>query len=487
MNRKWDLSYDGRISYSDSRTTSTNQSIISKISSGLVSASNNALVDQKGNNYSLTQGLNLKYKIDSLGSSWTTDLSFTASPNGTTQNYNTIFFLPQRVPFTGDARLENQLHLTVAQSNLVQKIGRDITLEAGLKTSAVNFSNFTDYYYRSGTDRVKDRFRTGSYHYQENINAFYLQGAKNFKGVVLKMGTRVENTAMVGHQLSPRDTSFTLHRTDWFPYIYLSRTLLKIAGYDLKGYLVYRKSITRPAYEYLNPTARYIDPYLSERGNPALRPQFTENYEANISVDERPIFALGKNNTKDIFTQVIYTADTSNRVSARTYDNLGGNKEIYFRALGAIPPGKKYFFVLGVQYNQNTYQGKYENKPLIFQRASYTLFTYQTFKFSPLTQISLNGFGRFNGQLQFYELSSFGALNVSLTQQLLKKKLVVTISANDLFYTNNNHFVLRQGSINASGFRSGDTRRLGINVRYNFGIRRKEEINPFNLEGPDKN
>jgi hypothetical protein len=71
-----------------------------------------------------------------------------------------------------------------------------------------------------------------------------------------------------------------------------------------------------------------------------LRPQFTTNYEANISVDERPILAVGVNDTKDIFTNVIYQSDTSQSQAYRTYDNLGKNKEWYFRALGALPPAE---------------------------------------------------------------------------------------------------------------------------------------------------
>ena len=111
---------------------------------------------------------------------------------------------------------------------------------------------------------------------------------------------------------------------------------------------------------------------------------------------------------------------------------------------------------------------------------------YQTLKLSGTSQLTLNGFARFNGQQQFYELSPFGALNFSINQQFLKKKLIITLSGNDLFFTNNNNFTLRQGSVSASGFRKSDTRRFGINARYNFGIRKKEEKNFLNIESPEK-
>ena len=297
----------------------------------------------------------------------------------------------------------------------------------------------------------------------------------------------MENTVMEGRQKIPNDTTFTVNRTDFFPYVFISRSLMTIMGYDLRAYLIYRRSISRPGYSLLNPSQRYVDPYLFETGNPALKPQFTQNYEVNISVDQHPVFAVGINDTKDIFTNVVYQADSSKRVAYRTYDNLGNNKETYFRILGAIPQGGRYFIVGGAQYNHNFYQGFYEDEPLSFKKGSWSFFTYQTLKISSTSQLTLNGFVRFNGQQQFYELSPFGSLNLSLNKQFLKKKLVITLSARDLLYTNNNDFTLNQGSIYASGFRRSDTRRFGINARYSFGIRKKEDKSNFmNMDYQDK-
>lgn len=486
ISKKWEVNYDGRISFNTSRNSSTNGSQIKRVSTDEMSTSNEALINSRGNNMGLSQSLAAKYKIDTLGSEWTSDLSYNYAPNNTNQTFTTAYTLPQRLPVSGDGTLDNKLRFFSAQTSLLKKFSKGVVIEAGLKSTNVIFTNSTAYFRQSGSIRTKDNVRTGAYRYTEIINAAYLQASKNIRGIIVKVGTRVESTNMNGEQSLPKDTSFTLRRTDPFPYVFISRNVMKIAGYDLRAYLVYRRTISRPAYEYLNPSVRYIDPYLLETGNPALRPQFTKNYEANISVDERPIIAIGLNDTKDIFTQVVYPADTSLSLAYRTYDNLGTNKEIYFRALGAIPPGKKYFFVIGTQYNHNFYQGLYQNKPLVFKKGSWTIFTYQTLKLSPLTQVTLNGFARFNGQLQFYELSSFGSLNISINQQFLNKKLIVTLSANDIFFTNNNEFTLQQGTVNASGFRKSDTRRFGLNIRYNFGFRKREENNLFNVESPEK-
>jgi hypothetical protein len=329
--------------------------------------------------------------------------------------------------------------------------------------------------------------RTRRFDYQENINAAYLQGSKVFNSITLKAGLRLESTNMNGHQRVPNDTTFKIQRVDLFPYVYLSRRLTKIAGYELRGYLVYRRSITRPVYEYLNPSQRYLDQYLYEAGNPTLRPQFTQNIEANVSVEERPIFAIGKNYTSDIFTNMVYQDPKNPSVAFRTYDNLGRNEETYFRLIGAIPPGGTYFFVVGTQFNHNKYEGLYEGKPLTFQRGSWSIFTFHQLKLDNRSTLSFNGFVRLKGQLQFYELSNFGSLNMNVNRRFFNRKMTVTLSVNDIFYTSRNEFTLKQGSISASGMRWGDTRRFGLNLVYNFGIRKKEErTNMMNFESLER-
>ncbi len=483
INDKWEWSYDGRVSYNINKSNSANESIKQQISSGKISADNVANINNNAQTFSLNQGLNFKYKIDSLGSNWTTDLSYTHAPTNTDQLFTTGIILPNPFTLYGDARIENRFDFLSAATDVSKKLKGNITLEAGLKTTATWFSNGNSYFNSLNGSRTKDNSRTGAYDYNENINAAYVQGSKSFSGVVLKAGTRLENTNMTGHQLIPRDTSFSIHRTDLFPYVYVSKALMKIAGYDLRGFLIYRRTITRPAYENLNPSPRYVDPYLYETGNPSLRPQFTQTYEANVSVDERPIFAFGVNDTKDIFNQVVYQADSNKSQAFRTYDNLGKNKETYFRILGALPPGGKYFFVAGAQYNHNFYQGTYENKPLSFQRGSWRFFTYHNLKATATTNIFLNGFLMVNPQLQFYEVSNFGQLNMGVSQQLFRKKLTMNLSWQDIFYTNKNDFVLRQGSVNVSGSRVTDSRRVGLFLRYNFGIKKKEEQRLPDAEG----
>ncbi|NBV10028.1 MAG: TonB-dependent receptor [Chitinophagia bacterium] len=477
LGRNWtdrfELNYDARISGQSFLNSTNNASILEKISAKKNLSSIASLVENDGSNFNFNQSVRSKLKLDSLGGEWTIDISYNFIQSNTDQTYNNTFFAGG-LASKGSGNFTNDRDFLTYQTDYKKK-RFGITIEAGLKSSILSFRNNANYQKDLNGLIVKDPFRTSAYNFKEQINAGYLQGSKTWGAVVLKVGTRVEQTIMQGNQKIPSDTSFSLNRTDAFPYVFLSRKLFKISGYELRGYLVYRKTISRPSYEFLNPFPRYIDPFLYESGNPSLRPQFTSNYEANISVDDKPIFAFGVNETKDIFTNVLYQSPTNNQVAYRTYDNLGKSRETYFRGIAVIPPGKAFFAVVGAQLNHNVYNGIYEQKPIVFDKATWTFFTFQSLKLDKLSTFTINGFWRTNGQQQFYELDNFGQLNSSLNRQFLNKKLTVTLSMNDIFFTNKNTFTLRQGSIYAVGFRENDTRRFGINIRYNFGIKPKEQ------------
>ena len=90
-------------------------------------------------------------------------------------------------------------------------------------------------------------------------------------------------------------------------------------------------------------------------------------------------------------------------------------------------------------------------------------------------RITLNGLIVTKGQMNFYELDTFGQLNLGLKQTFFNNKLSIIFSARDILRSMKN-----QGSISAYGDRYSDNRRFGINIVYNFGIPdRHEKENKF--------
>jgi iron complex outermembrane receptor protein len=468
---KWNIGLDGQWSYTKGSNATDNYNVFQLIPNTTILGTSRALMQNDNKNIYSNNELFAKYKIDTVVSEWNTSVSYAYSNNPVQQQYNT----ESALPYFGDGSVKGSRHYIAALSDVALKLPYALTLESGLKMTWLQFDNSAQYRISVNGVSYNDNNRSNQYRYTENINAAYLQLSKGWKGFILKAGLRMENTNMDGHQQYPSDTSFIQNRTDFFPYVYFSRALMKIANYELRAYLVYRQSIARPSYEQLNPFPKYVDQFLSEVGNPRLKPQFTNNYEANISIDERPMFAIGYNHTKDMFTNVYYQGSNSAAAQAyKTYDNIGVKKEFYLRGIGAIPPGGIYFFVIGAQYGFSSYTGLYDGVSLTFSGANWLFFTYHQLKIDKRSVLTLNGFMRLKGVLDFYELSSFGALNVNINRKFFNNKLTVTCSLNDIFFTNNNKFELNQPTVRASGYRASDSRRFGINLSYTFGVMKKE-------------
>ncbi len=485
--KKWTVDYDGRLSYNANESKTDNGSKVFKQSLNSLLSNNDNYIANDGKSFNFYQGLTTKYKIDSLGSEWTTDFSYNFYKSKTDQTYSSVFNNPINFRNDGFGQFESSNNFISAKTDAKWKLANNITLETGVGTILRFNKSETVFFKTLASTTVKDNFRTNKFDYNENINSVYVQGSKSFGDFVIKAGVRVENTNMNGQQIIPSDTNFKVQRTDLFPYVYLSKNIAKLFGFPLRGYLIYRRTISRPNYQQLNPFRRYVDQYLFEAGNPSLQPQFTQNVEFNISYEDFPVIAVGYKDTKDIFTNVTYQTDTSKTLAYRTYDNVGKNKEFYMRFAGGIPPGGKFFFYVVAEYNHNFYEGLYDNKPLSFKNGTWVMFSYVSLKLDPVTQIGINGFIRLNGLYQFYEQSNYGGMGMNISRQFLQKKLTVSLVASDVFFTSNNSFVFQQAAFTASGSRENDTRRIGLNLRYNFGARKKEEgQNPMNLESPEK-
>lgn len=474
INEKTSFSYDGRINGGVPYSCTNNSNVINT-SSELLLAENDNKIDNHSKNLNIQQDFGLLWKLDTSGSNLDTKLTYSFNNNSNVQDYISNYTLPVYAEILGKGDNLQQRHFIIFQSDLTWQFPYKIKMEAGIKSSYQNYDSDADYLINTGGTYEQDSRRTNAFLYQENINAAYIQASKTFgKYLTVKTGVRMEHTFMKGRQSIPSDTSFLINRVDWFPYIYISRRIVKVLGIELKGYLIYRRTISRPDYQNLNPYVKYVDEFLYETGNPSLKPQFTDNYEVNISFQEFPVLAFGQNFTKDIFSGVVYQDENQQAISVRTFDNLGKSTETYFRLMVGIPPGKKYFFALGAQYNYNKYNGIYDNQQIDYSRDSWRLFTFHSLTLFKYTKITLSGFMMVHGQMNFYELKNFGQLNIGISQSFLNGKLTLSLSARDVLKTVKTKFELNQGSIHIYGDRYTDSQRFGINIRYNFGIKKKE-------------
>jgi iron complex outermembrane recepter protein len=477
--KKFNVAYDIRLSNSNNSSNALNSINILKNSTQALLGKNQSDINSSTRSLFWNNSISSKYKIDSLGSEWTAQFDYNYFKNDNTQDYINSYSLPVKPTVAGDGVNKNDKNIFTAQTDLTLKLPKIFTLESGFKATISNSNNSAAYFSQTGTaPRQVDAYQTNTFKYKETITAAYLQLSKTFFGFTLKPGLRLETTNINGRQTIPKDTTLSIKRTDLFPYVYLRHKLFTLFKTDLMASAIYRRSIKRPYYEILNPYPKYIDQYLFDVGNPNLQPQFTTNYELNVMFDDFPVFAVGINETKNIFSNVTYQDDAT-KIAYRTYDNLGKNKEFYFRIIAGMPPGGKYFFYMGAQHNYNAYDGIYQNLPFNYKRGSWFFFMYQEFKASKTIILNAQGFMRTRALQNFYELNTFGGLYLSVNKSILKKKANIILSVNDALQTNRVEFSLKQGNVSTAGSRVNDTRRLGLTLRYNFGLSKPKENKEF--------
>ncbi len=478
--KKTSFSYDGRINVNFRNSDAKNLNIVQDKEHHLLSESTN-ITESESFFFNMQQDFGCKVKLDTTGSEIDNKISYTFIQNAQDQNISTHFILPidSTILVLGDNF--HKRHFLVLQSDVLKILPWHLKLETGIKASWQFFESSAAYNLNLGGIMIADTIRSNNYDYDENITSMYAQLSRPLLAdFQLKVGLRCEYGRMDGRQFSPVDTGFVVSRTDFFPYIYLSRKVFEMMGVKLFGYLIYRKTISRPGYQELNPSVRFIDQYLLETGNPSLTPQFTDNYEMNISYNDMPVFAVGKSITRDAFSMVMYADESNPDLLLRTYDNVGSNTELYFRAMAGIPPGGRYFFAIGCQYSKNTYNGLYENAPYTFSRDSWRFFTFHSLTLFKETKLTVSGFMMENGMWNFYELEDFGRLNIGMTRTFYNKQLSVSVYARDILGTDFNKFTFKLGSVNSTGERYTDQRRIGFSIRYNFGIKKKEEQKGLN-------
>jgi len=483
IKEKWSIGYDGRLNTNKTNNASDFvNATLGFTGDSLAKISN--IIQDKGRFINHNHDMSLDFSNEDKGDDLKIKLGFAQSFNDATQDFNNRVIFPQIAALVGNGLLESRRNFGLFQVDYTKEYKSKWRLETGLKSTLQYFKSDNQFFAIEDGETINDEVRNNKYTFRESLNAAYIQTGKKLKyDISFTTGFRVENTYMNGEQNIPIDTQFIISRTDLFPYLFASRKIMKIAGYELRGTGLFRKTLARPSYQNLSPGITILDPFNYRTGNPSLNPQFTDTYEFNIGFDDVQILAVGKNYTNGIISDVLYNDPNQPFLTVNTFDNIGRSEETYFRVLGAVPPIFKYFFVLGGQYNHLNYSGNYQDTPINFNRGSWQFFTFHRYKITDNTQLMMYGFLLKDGQRNFLELGDFGMLNFTLSQQLWDKKVLVSVFYRDVLRTMENPFRLEQGNVLFEGRQYRDQQRYGVNIRYNFGVKtKKEQKGMFEME-----
>jgi outer membrane receptor protein involved in Fe transport len=362
--------------------------------------------------------------------------------------------------------LPQYIKLYGGRMDYIHPLEKGARFEAGIKSSRVTTDNKAAYDSIQYGSIVRDINRSNHFVYEENIHAAYVNLNQPLsKKLGVQLGLRMEHTNAKGRQLTTGE-KFTRRYTQLFPTAYFQYKLNEKNTVLLN----YGRRIRRPGYQSLNPFIRFIDRYTYPRGNPALRPQLSDNVEISHSWRNMITTTLNYTYTSDIFDDVI---EQKGEEAFKMPANIASHRQFGLAISANTPITKWWMSSLAINVFNNRYKGQVSNTPIALEATSFVVNGIQQFKLNKTLTAEINGRYR-NGWLEgLIKARPVGFIGAGLSQQLMKNKATLRLTVRDVFYTQKFKGESRYGNVDFSFQDIRDTRTLSIGFTYRFNKGKK--------------
>lgn len=346
-------------------------------------------------------------------------------------------------------------------------------LGIGAKSAWVRTDNDFQRYNVNGTAEDLDKDRSNHFIYKENINAAYVNYNRQYKKFMVQGGLRVENTVSEGvsnglkfngTSYIPGISSFKRSYTDLFP-----STAITFNKNPKKQWSVtYSRRIDRPAYQDLNPFEFKLDEYTFMKGNINLRPQYTNSFGLTHIYKYKLNVALNYSHVKDLFTQIIDTAEKSKAFISKK--NLA-TQDIVNLSVSYPFQYKSYSLFTSINTNYSKYKADFgTGRKVDLNAVGFNLFAQNSLKFAKTWTAELSGF--FNAPTIYqgsFKGRSIYNVDAGLSKHVMKGKATVKASVSDIFYSQKFRAVSDfAGQVTKFSYRQ-ESRQLKLSLNFRFG------------------
>jgi iron complex outermembrane receptor protein len=349
-------------------------------------------------------------------------------------------------------------------------------LGLGGKSSLVKSTNDFQRYDVFENGKKLDTLRSNDFVYKENINALYVNYNRQFKGFMIQAGLRMEHTHATGQSTGYKwnyamndyvsyDSTFTRDYVDFFPSAAITFNKKPTSQWSF----TYSRRIDRPAYQNLNPFEFKLDEYTFQKGNTELTPQYTNSFGVTHTYKYRLNTTLNYSHVKDIFSQLIDTAEGSKAFI--TQKNLATQDIVSINI--SYPFQYKWYSVFA---NFNGYYSHFkadfggEGRKIDLDVFAFTFYAQQIFRLGKGWTAEMSGWYSaptiWQGTFKSKEMWSVDA---GIQKTLFGGKGNIKASVSDIFWTmkwsGNSNFAGQL--MRASGY--SESRQLKLFFTYRFG------------------
>lgn len=461
-------------------------------------------------------GTNLSYKHNFAkpNKEWTVDLNYNQSKNTNNGDYNTQYFYPSGSPKTATSVERTNGGGTTkyftAQSDFVDPISDNLKLEMGVRAAVRNFVNTSSNYVQDGSGKyILIPGFSNNYEFTDQVYAAYTTFSQKIKKFSYQVGLRLESSNYTGDLVSSSQKFTNKYPFSLFPSLFLTYKLNDKSDLQVN----YSRKINRPNFFQLIPSYDVSDPLNLSKGNPDLKPEFTNlaeiSYQNQLSKKTSLLATAYLRNTNDLITNYQYKDPTLDSVLVSSYINANKSYNIGLELTTKTKFTKWWDFTINVNLYNSTLKagaitgGTDNSQVSMFSKInnSFTLPKNFSIQLSGdyqaktiLPPSSSGGGGRGGGMFggtqvgaQGYIKPNYG-VDIAIKKDFLKNKAAsITLQMSDVFRTKIYATHSQSQYFVQDNERRRDPQILRLNFNYRFG---KIDVSLFkrkNLKGEMEN
>jgi outer membrane receptor protein involved in Fe transport len=325
----------------------------------------------------------------------------------------------------------------------------------------------------AGGAYVADRGLTNRFALDEGVYAAYVQAAQTFGAVEVQLGLRTEYddrayalTAWDPTAAANTETSADLGtHLELFPSAFLTYnvspgTLAKAS---------YSRRINRPRWFMLNPFHSQDDPLNIRRGDPTLRPEFTDAFELTLQYKYFLTLAPFYRRSTDALRQELLQnpetgVTTFTTVNRPTDESYGADLTL----MAALPGNRLRGFLSSSVFRTVTETGSIENGSAT-DAIGWNVRGNVQAQLRPGTDLQLFAFYRAPFDVPGGRISGFGIATLGLSQKLMGDRATLALRVNDVLSTSRFQWRRSDAVTSFDGFRDPDIQQANLSFTYTFG------------------
>jgi outer membrane receptor protein involved in Fe transport len=263
--------------------------------SGTTHSYTQRLSNSTGNFYNHGGMLSYKHNFPKAGEELTADVNYSQGTNDNTNYvYSSIYNVkdgPLSYNYNQQQVGDGANKYFTAQTDFVKPFNEKSKFETGARVAIRNNNSINDINIM-GSDGLyhNQPLLSSTYHFQDRVFAGYVTYSNAIKDFTYQLGLRGEGSDYSGSQNYTKKDQGGNHvdtignysnsyPINFFPSVFLTQKL----GGDQDLSLTYTRRIDRPNFFQLFPFTDYSDSLNLSRGNPNLKPQFTNSFELAYS------------------------------------------------------------------------------------------------------------------------------------------------------------------------------------------------------------